>query len=248
MDSPKFEIFGLSDIGASRANNEDVWACIEHIPFISIADGMGGHNAGEVAAFETIQQICKIFSHQIKNNQPQCLEHAVHHLVYSIKETNSKVYNLSKTHKDLEGMGTTLCSLCFYEQHAIYAHVGDSRIYHFQKESLSLLTKDHSLSNKLLSLGVLKEGAFDNFPYKNVITKAIGTLESIDPSIDTLKYAPNDIFLMCSDGLSDYISEAQMKELLGQNISLQSMTEKLIEIAKNNKSRDNITVVLVKVS
>ncbi len=237
----KIEVYGISDIGIIRKKNEDVFKILENNLLFSIADGMGGHKAGDIAANEATNHLCNLLSKTITSNIS--IEQIIYHIDLAIKETNFRIYNLSKSNKDFEGMGSTLCCLYLHSSFAIYAHIGDSRIYQYQKNNLIQLTKDHSLINKLID----QNKNFDKSLHKNIITKAIGTHPTVVPSIGKISFDGGDIFLMCTDGLTDYISNEGIKKILNMNSNCKNICENLINEAKNNGSSDNITCVTIKI-
>lgn len=237
----KIEAHGISDIGFVRKKNEDVFKILDDHLLFSLADGMGGHKAGDIAAKEATNYLCNLLSKTLSTNITS--EEIIYHINLAIKETNCRIYNLSKNNIELCGMGTTLCFLYFHTDLAIYAHIGDSRIYHFQKNSLTQLTKDHSLINKLID----QNKNFNTLVHKNIITKAIGTHFTIEPTIGQTPFDKGDIFLMCTDGLSDYISNDSIKKIIYNNSNCKNMCEDLINEAKNNGSSDNITCVAIKI-
>jgi len=238
---PKIEAFGLSDIGHIRKKNEDVFKILEDSFLFSVADGMGGHKAGDIAAMQTTNHITNLLVQTITADIS--IDQIINHINLAIREANHRIYNLSRTNKEFNGMGTTLCFLHLHLTHAIFAHVGDSRIYHWQKNSLIQLTKDHSLINKLKD----QNKTFDKKNCKNIITKAIGTYPKIDPSIDTAPFERGDIFLMTTDGLTDYISNDLIKKIIEYSENPKKLCENLIKEAKNNGSSDNITALAVKI-
>lgn len=243
MAAHKMEAFGLSDIGPVRPNNEDAWIALIKHHFFAIADGMGGHKAGEVAAKETIQTLSSAIR-KIKKKDLSSKE-CIQLLESAIETANHNVFKLGSTHEHLQGMGTTLCCLYLYQESVIYAHVGDSRIYRFREGELKLLTEDHSLLSELMTKGQMED--WESFPLKNVITKAIGTTPKVDPEIASVTAQPEDIFVMCTDGLSDYVRLEEMEAVLIQKISLKRKVEILIEKAKEKGSHDNITLLMIKI-
>lgn len=222
---------GISDIGLSRPNNEDAWAAIPG--FFALADGMGGRRAGEIAAKEAIEQLFISFR---PGDDP------VKALSLAIENANHTVFEKGRASQQLSGMGTTLCCLYWHAKGVVYAHVGDSRIYRFRKTKLEQLTEDHSLFSKLQLLG---KSSSDSYPYKNVITRAIGTSRKVTPEISFIPFERYDLFLLCSDGLSDALSIQDMEKILQRSDTLQSAATHLIEKAKIKGSNDNITVLLV---
>ncbi len=237
-------VYCLSDIGLIRHNNEDACKVINEEQFYVLADGMGGHQAGEVASHEAVDRICTLFQKRIDSRLDIT---KVQELIRSIiQEVNGTVFRMSRENPELKGMGTTLCCIYLHPDGLIYGHVGDSRIYRFRKGELELLTQDHSLLQELIQLGQLSEQQAQEFLYKNIITKAIGTEPFVDPSVATSAIEPGDMLLMCSDGLSDLVSFAEIKEIMSQPVQ-EEISKALVEKAKQKGGNDNITVVLVKV-
>lgn len=237
----QFLVYGLSDIGLSRSNNEDVWVAVPEQGFFALADGMGGHQAGEVAAKETISILLQSLE-SLKTRQSLEL---VRVLKKAIEDANQWVFHLSKEVEAYYGMGTTLCCLLWTQEAVIYAHVGDSRIYRLRKGKLELLTRDHSLFSEWLETGRLGEEKGE-LPSKNVLTKAVGTHAKVVPEIAFSAYEPDDLYLLCSDGLSDALSLREMETAFSEE-NLLSSTKRLISLAKEKGASDNITALLVKI-
>lgn len=241
----KIDSYGASDVGLSRLNNEDVFAQMPKEQFFILADGMGGHKAGEVAANETVMQMCNIVKEMCEN--PYSIEEWKQHLKEGISQTNVHVFNLSKSSKEYEGMGTTVCMTLIIENTLLYAHVGDSRIYRIRKGRLTQLTRDHSLKDDLIARGELDELLASSFPYKNVITRAIGTQEIVKPEMGESLAKAGDIYLLCSDGLTDSISDAQIHDIIDDSQNAKETTENLILAAKRAGGKDNITVITIRI-
>lgn len=244
----KVSVFGVSDIGLVRENNEDVWAKIPGKNIFILADGMGGHRAGEVAASEAvrsfIQQMTKVMDdkeYEMSLNQMRS------QVEYAIQLINAHVYEMGCRDRELRGMGTTFCSLHFHQNGVVYAHVGDSRIYRLRGHHLMQLTRDHSLLRELVDLGQISEDEAKEFLYKNIITKAIGTEPFVEPSVHVADLNAGDLFLMCSDGLSDLLDEEEIQKILTDELSLKDKAQIFIETAKEKGGQDNITVVLLEV-
>lgn len=241
--------FGHSDIGLIRKNNEDVFLQLPSLNFFVLADGMGGHKAGEVAAQETVVFLSSCIDKMFKQSprRPFPVQEIQKSLEEFIKHSNTRIYQLGLENLSYQGMGTTLCSLLFYEDKLLRAHVGDSRIYLLRDEKLSLLTQDHTLKNKLIKQGKLEEAIEKGIRYKNVLTRAIGAHQTILPEISQSTVLSKDLYLMCSDGLSDYVTDEEISCILSSPTSLKDKVSALIELAKHKKSSDNITVLLTEV-
>lgn len=244
MDSLTIQSYGFSDIGQIRKKNEDVFKILEKQLIFSIADGMGGHNAGDIAAKEAVDHLFYLLTKSL-NRASTSEKDAIYHIKLAIQEANYKVYNLSKRHPSLNGMGSTLCLLHINQNKAIYAHVGDSRIHHFREGQIVQLTQDHSLINRLKLTNDLK--SIQKKKYKNIITKAIGILPLIEPSIDVLEFKKNDLFLLSSDGLTDYLTSDDLIKTIINFSNLKDLCNNLINKAKINGSCDNITALAVKI-
>lgn len=246
MQNPLFttESFGISDIGVSRKKNEDCFLEYPEKQFYALADGMGGHKAGEIAAENAVNLISSHFLNNPKDSKEELIEI----LFESIHKANQKIFSLSRDSMALRGMGTTFCCLSIQENYALFSHVGDSRIYRLHGSSLTKLTHDHSLIFDLLHTRHLEEDEPMPSPYKNVITKALGPSTYLEPEVDTCPIASNDLFLLCSDGLSDFVSANRIKKTLLEDSSLKEKGEKLIKLAKQRRSHDNITLILIQIT
>ena len=237
----RLKFFGMSDIGLQRSNNEDVWASLPEIGFFALADGMGGHKGGEVAAKEAIG----ILLHSARGiNCTNCMELVIE-IRHAIEKANRWVYQMGQNSDELTGMGTTLCCLFWTEEFVIYAHIGDSRIYRLRKNRLTLLTQDHSLLAQWLAMGKLAENCETPFPYKNVITRALGTARRVKPEIAIAAHEFNDLYFLCSDGLHDVLSLEEIERSLNESGDLKATCTNLIEMAKIKGSSDNITVLMI---
>lgn len=240
----KINASGSSDTGLVRQTNEDAWGEVPELRFYVLADGMGGHQAGEVAAREAVASMCR----QVKKMKKQMTLHeAISAFRHAVLHVNTQVFQLSRVDEHLKGMGTTLCCIQFRDQGAVYANVGDSRIYRLRNKVLEQLTTDHSLMRELMDLGQLSESQANDFLYKNILTKAVGTEPSVEPSIYTCDIADGDIFLMCSDGLSDPISHAELELLLNAAPTVEDAVKTLVATAKRKGGYDNITVVIIQI-
>lgn len=235
----------LSDIGLIRQNNEDAWKLLRDEQFYVIADGMGGHQAGEVASREAVERLCALFQQRIDScpKDIACAEEVMRTL---IQEVNAMVYRIGRESPELRGMGTTLCCVYLHPEGLIYGHVGDSRIYRLRKGKLELLTQDHSLLRELIELGQLSEQQAEDFLYKNIITRAIGTEPYVEPSIAHTSLEPGDQIMLCTDGLTDLLSDEDIRETLLKNPE-EDIVKLLVKKAKQKGGNDNITVILINV-
>lgn len=226
----KLEIFGFSDIGPVRPNNEDAWLSLPAFRFFALADGMGGHNAGEVAAKEAISSLSSIIKNHLTPSSSS--KNFVSLLKEAINAANQHVWRLGQKNQKYRGMGTTLSILHFVKDSVIYAHLGDSRIYRYRKKEIRLLTEDHIHYCS---------------PNRRVLTRAIGTTQEAIPAIASATALAGDIFFICSDGLSDFVPEHEIEKILRRSRSLKRAVFRLIEKAKEKGSSDNITILMIKI-
>ena len=249
MNKCDFELnsVGVSDVGLVRTNNEDVWSAMKPYHFYVLADGMGGHKAGEVASKEAVRFVCCSIEELFASTErPFNIFELSSFTKLYIENANSWVHHLGKKKKEYRGMGTTLCSLLFHERSLIYGHVGDSRIYRLRAGNLEQITVDHSLKNQMIREGRLNEGTAQVFPYKNVLTRAIGTNLEVEAEIHIASVEEGDVYLMCTDGLSDCVSDRRIEEILNSTPDLDEGSNALVEEAKAEGGSDNITIVLVR--
>ena len=228
-----FKTFGITDIGLRRQNNEDAFAILEEKRFFILADGMGGHEAGEVAALTALESLCEA----VQNSSSMSLEKTCSFLRTAMHKANLHVLDKAHTYPEYRGMGTTLSCFLLTEHHLIYAHIGDSRLYRYRNR-LHQLTQDHSLRKRSHSPTIL---------YRNhhIITRAIGTHRVLLPDMGVIPIHSDDLFLLCSDGLSDYVPENTLSDILGSPIPLEEKGKTLISSALEKGGRDNITLLLV---
>lgn len=241
----KITAAGLSDTGLVRQTNEDAWGQVPEINFFALADGMGGHQAGEVASRETITSLCHLITTLKKK---MTLSEARDSLSRVISQVNGIVYQLSRADERLKGMGTTLCCIQLRDDGIVYAHVGDSRIYRLRNHALEQLTMDHSLLRELVDLGQISEEQVSDFLYKNILTKAIGTEATVEPTVQTADLAEDDLYLLSSDGLSDCLANHEIELILNSARTLDGAVKTLIANAKYRGGYDNITAVIIKVN
>jgi PPM family protein phosphatase len=235
---PQIESFGLSDIGVSRSNNEDVFAELADEHFYVIADGMGGHAAGEVAAKEAVLHLCDSVEKFLRKNPHPSLRDAKLHLFEAISEANHWIYTLSRDNPHFHGMGTTVCCLWILGKQLLYGHLGDSRIYRIRGHKIERLTADHTTKQAFYIPG---KGEFN----KTVLTRALGIAPFMEPDIEEALLEKGDLYLLSTDGLHETLADKQMETILRQHPSLKEAAIQLIETAKKEGSTDNITLILV---
>lgn len=246
MRGTMFQIhcFGISDIGLVREHNEDVWVAHPEEGLFILADGMGGHAAGEVAAKESVDYLYDLFQ-KSKTSNEKSVEEVCKLFKDALQEVNTAVYKEGKADKNLEGMGTTICVLYLHHSEAILVHVGDSRIYRLRHQTLKQLTEDHSLVSELIAVGAVKSEEANTFPYKHILTRAIGTQPKVEPTVSSVTIESNDLFMLCSDGLTNYVKDHEIQEILSTSHSLEEKGKQLVHLANEHGGGDNITLILI---
>ena len=234
--------YGLSDVGCVRQKNEDMWRALIDERFFVLADGMGGHQAGEIAAKDTVDALSEIIRRSHFSLDQMNLQEAKRFFKRSVQEVNTLIHLRARSKKEWNGMGTTLCLIYFHPEGVITAHAGDSRIYCYREKKLEQLTNDHTLIQK-----IHKVPSSTKEKYRHVITKAIGTEANVVPTVEATDLLLDDVFLLCSDGLSDMLPQNSIEEILVSESSIQAAAHTMIERAKGAGGSDNITVLLVRV-
>ena len=249
-----------TDVGRQRSHNEDNFLIDRKLRLFIVADGMGGHAAGEIASSITVHEIRDAIStnrdlverFKESGDSSQGME-ILQALEHAIQSACSTVHQRATEETDKRGMGTTVSVLLIAgppsKPRGFIAHVGDSRIYLVRQGQCHQLTEDHSLMNELIRRGKVSAEEFDNSPYKqykNAVTRAVGIYPSVEVDTFDLDILPGDRFLLCSDGMSAYLDEPQLPSLLDAE-DVADIPAQLIEIANEGGGHDNITTVVVRV-
>ena len=245
--TPELDIYGLTDDGLVRDHNEDYISWKLESGLVILADGMGGHNAGEVASELAVTSITEaleeVLSPEIKNSCDIDFKEAVNE---SVVFANEEINLHAQTHPECTGMGTTVVMTLFHNDTVILACVGDSRIYRFRKGELKQVTTDHSLVQEMIDNGYMSEEEALNSTNRNLITRALGIAEDVEVDVTQSDIEKDDIYLLCSDGLSDMINdELIFSTLVKSRQDLKRGTEELVELAKEHGGHDNVSVILV---
>lgn len=243
---------GLTDTGLRRDHNEDYIAWDEGRGLALLADGMGGHQAGDVASrlcVDTLsQELLPALDKPLRLRPNKGVSRHATLARRAVNTANRAVFDAAQANPACQGMGTTLVLALFYADKVVVAHVGDSRLYRLRSGQLTALTADHSLVRELLEKGAIgPEEARDN-PYSHVITQAIGVREKITPEVQELDALPGDIYLLCSDGLTDRVEDAAIQDtLLATQGNWTRAAQRLVDLANQHGGHDNVSVVIAAV-
>jgi protein phosphatase len=246
---------GLSDVGRKREHNEDSFIIVDEDSLFVVADGMGGHAAGEVASRIAVNAIADFIASTRRDAEitwpyeyDTKLSVASNRLKTSIRIANQKIIDTIAQRRDLEGMGTTLVSVLLSDVTACVAHVGDSRSYHVRGDVLTQITGDHSWVNEQIKLGFLSKEDAGRHPFRNVVTRALGSKEDVQVDLVEQPLEPGDTILLCSDGLNTMIDDQAIRQtLIEAKTDMQQATRSLIEQANANGGEDNVTAVIIHV-
>ena len=240
----KIDSIGKTDVGLRRTNNEDAFYVDEAKKICMVADGMGGAAAGEIASGIFAETTREIFDNSSKGPDPSAVE-----LVQTVFQTaNERILDHILDNPSHKGMGCTAELMAFSDEEMVLGHIGDSRTYRFRNGNLRQITRDHSLVQEQIEQGQITAQEARKHPLRNVILRAVGIAEGIALDIVKVKPQTNDIFLLCSDGLTDMIGDEQIRDVLASNFPLREKIDTLIELAKAAGGADNITVILCKVN
>lgn len=235
----KARVHGLTDVGRRRENNQDQLLVDEQRDVYAIADGMGGHAAGEVASSIAIQALAET----IKNNSE---EEANQFLVDAFQEGNRRICESVLARGEWRGMGTTIVALVRREDRVIIGHVGDSRSYVLRDGALIQLTDDHSWVAEQVRMGLLTNEEAHKHPMRNIVTRAMGNRLELEVDVSEQPIRPGDVFLLCSDGLNSMLGDEQISEILSrhQDDPVEACRA-LIDAANEHGGDDNITVIVL---
>jgi PPM family protein phosphatase len=251
--------FGVSDVGRKRKHNEDAFdykvdESGDEGLFI-VADGMGGHAAGEVASKITVETVGEFIAATRQKEEatwPFKYNHELHfnsnRLAIAIEKANERVMAAVSAQPWLKGMGTTVVAGLLDGKLLSLAHVGDSRAYLFRDGQLSRLTDDHSWVHEQVAAGILTEEEAKSHPLKNVVTRALGGGPSVSPDLQELSFETGDVFLFCSDGLTTMLSDEEIRDAAAEESDPKKLCDKLVDMANEKGGVDNITVVAARIN
>ncbi|MBO5292006.1 MAG: Stp1/IreP family PP2C-type Ser/Thr phosphatase [Lachnospiraceae bacterium] len=234
--------FSITDIGRKRKLNQDyVYSCeqpIGNLPnLFLVADGMGGHNAGDYASKYTVETIVEEISRSFEKNPVRILQKA-------IEKANTHIREKAMEEEALAGMGTTVVAATCMGKYLQVANVGDSRLY-VVNDKITQITRDHSLVEEMVRMGGIDRESARNHPDKNIITRAVGAQDTVEVDFFSVELSVGDIVLMCSDGLTNMLEDEEIRMILSGQRDIVEKAEELIKAANNNGGKDNIAVIII---
>ena len=250
MDGKRVRFSGDTNVGMKRDHNEDSFYLPVNERLAIVADGMGGHASGEVAsriAVESIVGYLRETEGEQELTWPFKVDrghnHDINRMVTAVKLANQRIFDEAERKPECHGMGTTVVSALFLDDVLIICHVGDSRLYRIRDGAIEQITEDHSLLNDYVKMKRLSQDEIASFPHKNVIVRALGMKASIEVDVIVEQPRIGDLYVLCSDGLSGMVSDADVAALAVEEGDLDKLCERLISSANRNGGIDNITVV-----
>lgn len=252
----ELKFFAATDIGRQRDHNEDNYLVDPTLHLFVVADGMGGHAAGEVASQIAVHEVSRVvrenadvIERYTKEHDAQARQEILAVMEHAVQTACASIYHRGQQEPDKRGMGTTTSALLIAGDRGFIAHVGDSRIYLLRQNQVHQLTEDHSLINELVRRGKIKRDEIDSSPYskyKNAVTRAVGAYESVETDTLDFEVLPGDHFLLCSDGLHAYLKDSDVPEILTAD-DIADAPKTMVALANAGGGHDNITAVVVRV-
>ena len=239
------EIAIKSDVGQRRTLNEDAagyFLNTQNVPLIVVCDGIGGHNAGDVASAMALSHLGKCWEEESITDT----EAAYQWLVKNIQAENDRVFQKANQYRELDGMGTTIVAAVIIDSELLVANVGDSRAYLYRNFQIKQLTEDHTLVQELVKSGEITEEEAKRHPQRNIVTQSLGITLNVQIDFVRVTLKNEDTILLCSDGLSNMLEDQYIKEILGNYSDVNTQAQKAVLAANEAGGRDNITVAIAK--
>jgi serine/threonine protein phosphatase PrpC len=247
------EVATSTDPGMVRSHNEDSIGTDAEIGLAVLADGMGGYNAGEVASGIAVAMLTTEMKQALESHDPHALDSSGETLAEKfVRENSAKanaaIYQTAKSQPQYSGMGTTLVVALFFDNRMTVGHIGDSRLYRLRQDVFEQVTRDHSLLQEQIDSGMITKEQARYSQNKNLVTRAVGIDPDVETEVHTYKVQPGDIYLLCSDGLSDMVQDEDIHSTLSTlQSNLPLAAQQLVQLANDCGGRDNISVILVRI-
>ncbi|MFC1866587.1 Stp1/IreP family PP2C-type Ser/Thr phosphatase [Thermodesulfobacteriota bacterium] len=245
---------GISDVGLKRTGNEDSFSVEDSLGLYIVADGMGGHLAGEVASQIVVEMVNKTFRKWVEEEASEeelfgkpddSLSREGNYILGGIRIANRVVYELALEQKQYHGMGTTVVVLLVTPTLIIAANVGDSRIYLIRDGELERLSKDHSIVAEQVEMGMMTEEEAEASPMKHILTRNLGSAEDVEPDIFEIEPSNNDCFVLCSDGLTDLVNDEEILEMAQNEDDPENLCRTFVKKVLNRGAHDNTTIISI---
>jgi PPM family protein phosphatase len=244
--------YGLTHVGRQRQHNEDSFLVADEAKLYLVADGMGGHAAGEIASRIAVDSISEFILHTKEDDgtwphaYDEHYRRTTNRLMAAVRMANTRVLEAMRKDARLRGMGTTVVACMADGKTMSFAHVGDSRAYLIRDKQLSRITNDHSWVFEQVQAGMLTEAEAEKHPLRNVITRALGGALQVTPDASEVEIQSGDVYLLCSDGLTGMVPEDDILRIVSENEKLEDACQVLIDKANERGGLDNVTAILVR--
>ena len=252
-----------TDVGRVRQKNEDNALTAPSHQLFVVADGMGGHNSGEVASQISVESIQSFYDNEdtesmlrtsfkawrqgrSKEERSRCFDEF--RLWKSLEAANLQIFNTARKYSQFRDMGTTIVAIQFVGSRVYVGYVGDSRVYRMRGGRIEQLTEDHSLANEYVKMKILRKEDLPRFPYKNVIVRALGLGDSVEVDTFYCQSKTDDVYVLCSDGLTDLVTDDVIQDIVNNASSEDEACSALVDAANQRGGDDNITVLIVRVT
>jgi PPM family protein phosphatase len=251
----RISVKGITDVGRKREANEDCFAIVPEDHLFVVADGMGGHAAGEVASRLAVSAIADFIASTRRDAEitwpyeyDTSMSMEGNRLKTAIRLANQRILDTISHKKDLEGMGTTLVGVMVSDGRVCVGHVGDSRAYLLREGSITQITSDHSWVNEQVKLGFLSRNDASRHPFRNVVTRALGSRDDVVVDVTEQALVPGDYIILCSDGLNTMMDDDSiLRTVIEHGDDVEAAAQSLIDAANQNGGEDNVTVIVIKV-
>ncbi len=243
--SPRFLYACGSDVGRVRKRNEDMLRVDAERGWAVLADGMGGYRGGDVAATLAVEGVMRYLGAEFAANGGIGPERMAETLRDSIEEANVDIFHASIEGAELTGMGSTVVVVAFLPGRLFCAHAGDSRLYRFRDATLQPLTRDHSMLQELVDSGIVDPEVARTAHFRGMLTRGLGAAVDVNPDVVEYDVVAGDIYLLCSDGLTDMLMDEEIAEEFARSHSLEHTARRLVELANEHGGRDNISVIVL---
>jgi len=252
LSGMEVKAFGLTDVGRQRHHNEDAFLVQPDAGLFLVADGMGGHAAGEIASRIAAESVAEFIQHTISDDgtwphaYDENFKRSTNRLMAAVKLANTRVLEAMRKDTRLRGMGTTVVASLVDGDMVSFAHVGDSRAYMIRGSQMSRITNDHSWVFEQVMAGMLTEAEAEKHPLRNVITRALGGALSVIPDASEIECKPGDVYLLCSDGLTGMVPDDEILRVVTEHDDLEDACKNLVQFANDRGGYDNVTAVLIR--
>jgi serine/threonine protein phosphatase PrpC len=251
----EYSAVARTDVGRKRDGNEDSFCVAPDLGLFVVADGMGGHAAGEVASRLAVHTILEWMAKSLSGEDVEMVgppaarcSREANFLLSSIRQANRIIFEAAQSRREYAGMGTTVVSVLAVDDHVVLSHVGDSRIYRIRDDRIVQLSRDHSLVQQQVERGIISPQEAHGSQYRHLITRALGLKESLEVELEEQPARPGDVLLLCSDGLSDLLEDEEMLAILREHGGeLEKACQALVDRANYKGGDDNITALLIQV-